>query len=186
MVRALCVFVVCVLAQVHDCLCVVSNRTIDDFNGDAITGFHPIYEPQDAWNTNGNCTECAVKLDPSLTLNRTWHDSGSSLNPSASVEILFTGKLHFQGTAIYLFCIVPNTIPQIKTPTNVTFTLDGVLIQGGYTHTPDSSSDISYNVSVLAAQGLENEPHTLIVRKASRSLFLFDYAIYTCVICLLP
>jgi hypothetical protein len=43
-------FALCALAPIQGCISVVSNRTIDDFNGDVITGFHPKYAPQDAWH----------------------------------------------------------------------------------------------------------------------------------------
>ncbi|KAJ7463782.1 hypothetical protein FB451DRAFT_1043042 [Mycena latifolia] len=161
------------LAQVYGCLCAVSNRTIDDFYGDEITGSHPIYEPLNAWNTDGNCTGCFAKADPSMTFQRSWHDSVSASLPPSSVEI------HFTGSTIYLFCVVTNTVPDTNTLTNLTFSLDGTLLPGGYTRIPDNSSDILYNVSVLAAQGLTNASHILVARTASQSLFLFDYAIYT-------
>ncbi|KAJ7468724.1 hypothetical protein FB451DRAFT_1039118 [Mycena latifolia] len=165
---------VCVLAHVRGCLCAVSNRTIDDTNGDEITGFLPIYEPRDSWNTDGACPKCAVHPDPSLAFDHTWHDGTTNQNPPYSVEI------HFTGTAVYLFCIVtPNNIGGTIANTNLTFTLDDTLLPDGYTHMSDSSSPISYNVSVFAAEGLKNVSHKLIARTGSPSLFLFDYAIYT-------
>jgi hypothetical protein len=87
------------------------------------------------------------------------------------------------GTAIYVFGIVPNTITNFgvaANTVNLTFTLDGAVAGPGYTHLPDNSSGIEYNVPVFVADGLRNVSHTLVVRTASSpSVFLFDYAIYT-------
>jgi hypothetical protein len=82
------------------------------------------------------------------------------------------------GTAIYLFCVIPNTIPFTTTLVDLKFTLDGALIST-YTHIPDSSADILYSVPVLSSQDLSNEAHTLIAETASNSLFVFDFAMYT-------
>jgi hypothetical protein len=38
------------LWKIQSCFAVSSNRTIDDFYGDPITGFIPFYEPHKAWN----------------------------------------------------------------------------------------------------------------------------------------
>ncbi|KAJ7662906.1 hypothetical protein B0H17DRAFT_952938 [Mycena rosella] len=164
----------CTLVQVQNCLSAVSNRTIDDFNGDLITGFMPLYEPQNVWNTDGNCSACFVKPDPSQALDLTWHDSTqkSEGDSPSSVTIQFTG------TAIYLFCIIPNTVPNSATTVSLAFTIDDTS-HGGYNHAPDASSDILYAVPVLSAEALSNEPHTLVARTAEPSLFIFDYAMYT-------
>ncbi|KAJ7468722.1 hypothetical protein FB451DRAFT_1039112 [Mycena latifolia] len=162
---------ICALAQVQVCLSAVSNHSIDDFYGDALTGFLPVYEPALAWHPDGNCSGCSVKPDPTLALNRTWHDSTQRAGDSpCSVTIQFTG------TAISLFCIVP--ADDITNLVNLTFTLDGQS-SGSYTHAPVGSKDIAYSVPVLVAGELNNTAHTLIARTASPSLFIFDYAMYT-------
>ncbi|KAJ7662914.1 hypothetical protein B0H17DRAFT_1257583 [Mycena rosella] len=162
---------ICALAQFQVCIAILSNRTVDDFNGDLITGFLPLYEPQNAWNTDGNCTSCSVKPDPTQALDHTWHDSSQRAGDSPS-----SVTLQFTGTAIYLFCIVP--ADDATNLVNLTFTLDGTFT-GAYTHTPIGSKDISYLVPVLATGGFNNTPHTLVARTASPSLFIFDYAMYT-------
>ncbi|KAJ6562836.1 hypothetical protein DFH09DRAFT_490905 [Mycena vulgaris] len=110
----------CALAYLEGCISAVLNRTIDNFKGDLTTGFVPIYEPQHSWNTvvDGNCTLCSVKPDPTRTVDNTWHDSSQRAGDSpSSVTIQFTG------TAIYLFCIVPQDDP--TNLVNLTFTVDG-------------------------------------------------------------
>ncbi|KAJ6542808.1 hypothetical protein B0H19DRAFT_957811 [Mycena capillaripes] len=152
------------LALVQVCLSAVSNRTIDDFNGDAVTGALPVYEG--GWNVDGNCTTCFVQPVSNQAFDHTWHDTTGQ----NSVTLQFTG------TAIYFFGIVPNTVPFADTLVNVTFTVDGAFV-GSYTHIPDTSSTILYNVPMLSAEGLSNKAHTLVAKVSD--LLLFDFAIYT-------
>ncbi|KAJ7689461.1 hypothetical protein B0H17DRAFT_1135042 [Mycena rosella] len=173
MVRRLFLPVACIFAQVRRCFATISNRTIDDTKGDAITGFLPIYAPTQQWNVGTDCSGCLVQPDPSQLFDYTWHDTtqGDGGVPSSVT-------LNFTGTAIYLFCVVPNTITFATTLVNLNFTLDGVPI-GTFTHVPDSSSDILYSVPVLSSQNLKNEPHILVAETAGNSLFVFDVAMYT-------
>ena len=86
------------------------------------------------------------------------------------------------GTAIWVYCIVPNNVPNAMTFVNISFSLDGEPA-GSYTHKPDMSSDvINYNVTVYNNTHLRNSQHALsmlAVQGASRSLVLFDWAEYT-------
>ncbi|KAJ7906333.1 hypothetical protein B0H13DRAFT_1619514, partial [Mycena leptocephala] len=151
----------------------LSNRTIDDTKGDPITGFLPIYAPESHWNLGTNCSGCLVQPDIGQLFDYTWHDTTQGDGGVSS-----SVTLNFTGTAIYLFCVVPNTIPFATTLVDLKFTLDGALI-GTYTHIPGSSADILYSVPVLSSQDLNNEAHTLIAETASNSLFVFDFAMYT-------
>jgi hypothetical protein len=91
------------------------------------------------------------------------------------------------GTAIWVFCIIPNFAGGITTTANFTFQLDGMQ-RGTYFHFPDSSSStVLYNQPVFSATGLGNTPHSLVMSPTAgpgpdisqNSLMLFDYAIYT-------
>ncbi|KAJ6589145.1 hypothetical protein B0H19DRAFT_922787 [Mycena capillaripes] len=177
--HSLRVFAFYALTQVLGCISAVSNRTIDDDKGDSVTGLLPSYSPPKSWNRNGDCHTCSVEPpDPNRAVEHTWHDTTWQPDVDASsVNITFTG------TAIYLFGIVPNTIPNgigsDYMKVNLSFTLDGKPYFG-YTHEPDNSSSVLYNVSLFSATGLLNESHTLVASTASTpSIFLFDYALYT-------
>ncbi|KAF7344110.1 hypothetical protein MVEN_01700800 [Mycena venus] len=164
-----------VLAQARHCISAVSNRTIDDVFGDEISGALPIYTPSpNDWNIveNNNCSTCAVKPDPALAFNQTWHDVTVPVGSTYSVILNFTG------TAIYFFGIVPNTVPNADTIVNMTFVLDGASA-GTYTHLPNTSTTILYSVPMLSKEGLSNNTHTLVAQVQSSSLLIFDYAIYT-------
>ncbi|KAI0652610.1 hypothetical protein C8Q79DRAFT_110960 [Trametes meyenii] len=159
------------------------NHTIDDQTGDSVTGALPDYEPpnvEDNWFQGNLCVHCNMLpnkvIDVSKTFNGTWHDT--TYHPGTlerSVAASFTG------TAVYVFFIVPNTVPFTTTLTNLSFTLDDTSAGQPFIHTPDSSSDISYQVPVFTATNLANTKHTIKVSTGgpNATLMLFDYMIYT-------
>ncbi|KAJ7863235.1 hypothetical protein B0H13DRAFT_1638262 [Mycena leptocephala] len=161
------------LAQVQGCLSALSNRTIDDFNGDAVTGVIPVYDPPNGWNARNNCTSCFVQPQSSQAFDNTWHDT---TQPAGAAPHSVT--LQFTGTAIYFFGIVPNTVNAATTIVNLTFILDGA-VHGSYSHIPDTSTNILYSVPMLSVDGLSNKAHTLVAQAASPSLIIFDFAMYT-------
>ncbi|KAJ7024164.1 hypothetical protein C8F04DRAFT_738407 [Mycena alexandri] len=174
--HSLPLIVIYILMMLHACVSIASNYTIDDLEGDSRTGVLPLYEPLNLWNAvvDGNCNICWIHPDPNRTFEHTWHDATQNVGdapPSVTIQ--------FIGTAIYMFGIVPNTIPGSSTNFNLTFTLDDVL-HGGYMHNPDTVNDIEYSVLMFAVADLTNGSHTLVAQAASApSLFMFDYALYT-------
>ncbi|KAJ7244321.1 hypothetical protein C8J57DRAFT_1681202 [Mycena rebaudengoi] len=172
------------LWKIQSCFAVSSNRTIDDFYGDPITGFIPFYEPHKAWNAvaNGNCSICFVHVDPTQTSNDTWHDSNLIFNSEEQQRPFICDNSIYgdPGTAVYLFSVILNLTPSDPlVDYNLTFTLDDTL-SGTFMHLAQTTSnDISYHVPIFASTGLASQPHTLIARTASPSIFIFDYAIYT-------
>ena len=76
-------------------LIAVQNITIDDQLGDGVTGQQVSYSPETgAWAQGATCTGCALKPDPDLTFDNTWHDStykGQSPGPF-SFSLFFNGK----------------------------------------------------------------------------------------------
>ncbi|KAJ7204702.1 hypothetical protein GGX14DRAFT_368421 [Mycena pura] len=157
------------------CLAVSINRTIDDTNGDPITGFIPKYSS--GWHSDplqGLCSPCPVQPDESQVFQKTWHDTTNEV-PGATLPSV---TLEFTGTAIYLFCIVPNTVPNYITVVNLQFTLDNATA-GTYQHFQNKSNVFEYSVPVLSLENLANKPHTLVAEVIFGSLVLFDYANYT-------
>ncbi|KAI0327694.1 hypothetical protein GY45DRAFT_1327351 [Cubamyces sp. BRFM 1775] len=154
------------------------NRTIDDELGDSVTGLQPIYSPQADWNQGATCTTCHIGtglIDPTRVFGGTWHDSTTYPDdPPHTVAATFTG------TAVYVFNIVVNAVPDTATLTNLTFFLDGERA-GEFVHEPDGSSDVSYNVPVFTTAGLANVPHTLLIQMNAPNItnVLFDYIVYT-------
>jgi len=157
------------------------NRTIDDTLGDSVTGKLPVYLPQyGLWNTGQNCSGCAAQLDANLTFDKTWHDV--EYNQGLNVTTAPSMTLAFNGTAIYVFCILANT----NSPgSQIGFTLDG-LSAGNYTHVPLPNTPYAYNQSVFQQEGLGQTEHTLVatllkdtIDSQKNTLLLFDYAVYT-------
>jgi hypothetical protein len=71
-----------------------------------------------------------------------------------------------------------NNITGVTTKAQYDFTLDGQP-QPPYTHIPDSTTNISYNVPVLSVSGLANTQHEVVMSIEPVAIALFDYAIYT-------
>ena len=78
-----------------------TNVTIDDTNGDEVTGTQITYSPSDGWQTGQDCTTCSAKLDSTETYDGTWHDStyypedgSKDQHPGEiiSASVTFTGK----------------------------------------------------------------------------------------------
>ena len=158
------------------------NVTVDDQLGDRTTGLLPEYLPNDGtWHVGSpteDCPTCKIKpstLDLSQIHEQTWHDATHSppLTPA-------TVTVHFNGSAVYVFNILPNTLFNTTTFVNITFTIDGE-DAGIFTRSPDSSSTILYNQLVYQNVALQDGPHTLVMTAGgdTKSLFLFDYLLYT-------
>ncbi|KAJ7042046.1 hypothetical protein C8F04DRAFT_114999 [Mycena alexandri] len=158
---------------------VISNRTIDDESGDSVSGALPTYIPASFWRLGPTCPDCAVRPDQSLAFNRTWHDN-SQFPGNQPVSL----SLDFVGTAIYVFCIVPPIETNVISRYSLTFSLDDGASQGTFLYSPTSNTDFLYNVSVVSLPSLANKAHKLLVStddEVNGSIFLFDYAVYTCV-----
>ncbi|KAI0658335.1 hypothetical protein C8Q70DRAFT_881279, partial [Cubamyces menziesii] len=154
------------------------NRTIDDELGDSVTGLQPVYSPQADWNQGATCTTCHIGtglIDPTRVFGGTWHDSTTYPDDTPH-----TIAATFTGTAVYVFNIVVNAVPDTATLTNLTFFLDGERA-GEFVHVPDGSSDVLYNVPVFTTTGLANAPHTLLIQMNTPNVtnVLFDYIAYT-------
>lgn len=87
------------------------------------------------------------------------------------------------GTAITVFCILANTASEGLTTSDFAITLDGTA-QKPFTHRPDNTSDFKYHSTVFNVDGLNRGVHHVVITtdNAAGSLFLFDYASYTCAI----
>ena len=158
------------------------NVTVDDQLGDRPTGLLPEYAPNDGtWHVGSpseNCSSCKITpatFDLSQIHDQTWHDAthSSGLAPA-------TVTVHFNGSAVYVYNILPNALAKTTTFVNISFALDGAPA-GSFTRSPDTSSTILYNQLVYQNIALEDGPHTLVMSAGgpSKSLFLFDYLMYT-------
>lgn len=156
----------------------LTNRTIDDEYGDEVTGLVPGYSPAAAWKQGSTCTSCYIHADTNQAYRGTWHDSTHTPG-DAEPRII---SLSFNGTAIYAYCILANTVQYTTTLTNLTFRLDGQGVGKNFVHVPTTSTDFQYNVPVYANESIANGQHLLEIEATgdtNSSLVLFDYATYT-------
>ncbi|PIL26793.1 hypothetical protein GSI_11129 [Ganoderma sinense ZZ0214-1] len=156
------------------------NITVDDTFGDSTTGLFPEYLPNNGtWNAGSSTEDCpSCYIGPStfnLTQihNGTWHDT-----TYLPWETPATITVRFSGSAVYVFNILPNTLPSTITLANITFSIDGEDV-GRFIRSPDSSSTILYDQLVYHNATLNDGPHSLAMTAGDNSLVLFDYLLYT-------
>lgn len=149
-------------------------RTIDDYNGDSVTGVKPIFDG--SWNYGPTCPGCKVQPDPQHVFDKSWHDATTWPNDTSSRTVTLT----FTGTAIWVFCVVPGYMKHgVTTFANISFALDGE-VDGRFTN-PGTGSEMMYNVTVYNKTRLANTQHTLVVtphHEPNASYIAFDYAMY--------
>ncbi|OSX63600.1 hypothetical protein POSPLADRAFT_1139596 [Postia placenta MAD-698-R-SB12] len=126
--RAAC----CFLLLAHVAFAKLTNRTIDDENGDSVTGLQPVYAPASgAWNYGPTCSGCYVQPDVDDCFDHSWHDVTASPTDPEPRNITLT----FNGTAIWVFGVVPNNVLYATTFVNISFELDGHTV-GTFSHLP--------------------------------------------------
>ncbi|KAI0339733.1 hypothetical protein BDW22DRAFT_1335931 [Trametopsis cervina] len=152
------------------------NYTIDDQNGDQLSGRLVEYSPPGYWSQGNGCDHCAFHPNNQSAFNDTWHDGFRV--PSRDFEPL-AFQFKFNGTAFYIFNILVRL-----TLTDVNITLDGTLV-GSYTRFANVSEQeqFLYNVPIFAHDYIPYGEHTVGVSAFGpyQTNVLFDYAVYTCV-----
>ncbi|KAJ7651124.1 hypothetical protein FB45DRAFT_889739 [Roridomyces roridus] len=153
----------------------LTNRTIDDTNGDNVTGVVPTYTPSSSW-AGPSCQGCAILPDTSKVFDGTYH--AATYGPDLGSLAI---SMDFTGVAIYVYFILANDEGQgITTTTAANFSIDGT-VQGEFTHAPAATTDLEFNALVFSHTGLSNGTHSLLITMGgSNDLYInFDYAVYT-------
>ncbi|TBU58177.1 hypothetical protein BD310DRAFT_906747 [Dichomitus squalens] len=158
------------------------NFTVDDTFGNNAHTVIPAYLPNNGtWHVGSpteQCNGCIVQpseLDISQIMNQTWHHA--TFFDGAPIQMEVT----FPGTAVYVYNILPNTLPGgVSSHTNLLFSIDGETV-GQFSHVSDSSAKFLYNQLVYWNASLSKTTHTLVMRADVGSLVIFDYMIYTMV-----
>ncbi|PIL31267.1 hypothetical protein GSI_05965 [Ganoderma sinense ZZ0214-1] len=165
------------LAFVRPGACGMVNRTIDDQNGDQVTGKVPIYTPAGGWTQGSHCNGCGINIsigvDPGELFDGTWHDT--TVHPNGPPHAI---TMNFTGSAVYVFNMIANHVAHVSTATHLIFSIDGQRV-GTYDHIPDNTSAFYYHVPVYTNSSLPYGEHDLqIVADGSQlSLVLFDYVV---------
>ncbi|KAF7318114.1 hypothetical protein HMN09_00319300 [Mycena chlorophos] len=158
----------------------LTNRTIDDTNGDSATGAHPTYSPSGStWFTAASCATSGCTGVPTTagSFDGTWTAALylSSLNS-------ISATMQFSGTAIYIYFIVPNFASGSgeATLSTANFLIDGGAV-GSYQHETDGSGNWDYGVLVYANSSVPNGQHTFEIQTtgSNPAIIVFDRAVYT-------
>ncbi|KAJ6459964.1 hypothetical protein C8R45DRAFT_842997 [Mycena sanguinolenta] len=158
------------------------NRTIDDVNGDSVTGDLVLYLPEvpasegPLWFNQTSCSTCADIPDATFAFDNTW----SAAQYSAGVGSMSL-SVKFTGTAIYVFFILPNfSEASLVSTVLCDFFIDGVVV-GSFSHQSDGSGAFVYNALVYRNTSIPDGDHVLLIETtgADPAVIIFDYAIYT-------
>ncbi|CCM01297.1 uncharacterized protein FIBRA_03346 [Fibroporia radiculosa] len=157
----------------------LQNITVDDTLGDPVLGLQITYSPSDLWSYGPNCTDCAAHPEAELAYDGTWHDT--TYNSSLS-ESPFNASLIFNGSAIYVYCIVFHTIADPNAQAYMRFAIDDEVV-GTFELTPSGSGQVDYHYAVYKNETINPGVHTFTLMNGSpggsTSLALLDYVIYS-------
>ncbi|EMD41385.1 hypothetical protein CERSUDRAFT_89951 [Gelatoporia subvermispora B] len=163
------------------------NATIDDTNGDSLTGAMVTYSPPASWFSVSDCESCGKEceglcpddIDTSRAEDSTWH--GSQFWPGDSSTSM-NATMTFRGTALYAYCILNADLGN----SDMIFYLDGEQA-GTYTYNFVDGSDVyHYSALVLQLESLSDENHIFTLSNGQRSFgngqpssVIFDFVQYT-------
>ncbi|KAK7694205.1 hypothetical protein QCA50_001385 [Cerrena zonata] len=154
------------------------NVTVDDAGSDPYTGAQIVYSPSNAWSLGPACTVCTAHPDPKRAFNGTWHDGFFDPNTNN----VLTASFQFDGSALYVNCILSHLGSNPDGTTNMLFFLDGEFM-GSYQQFPNGDPTYEFNTMVYANSSIPNGHHTFTIQngqlQAPGSLVLLDSIMYT-------
>ncbi|KAL5523488.1 hypothetical protein ACEPAG_7661 [Sanghuangporus baumii] len=162
-----------------------TNVTIDDTNGDAVTGAQITYNPAPAWQAGQSCQNCTAKLDGNQAYDGTWHDA--SYNPPGGLSNYYPGTIisasaDFTGTAVYIYCILTRSNSSPDGNTDMTFYVDDQEV-GSFSLPSDGDNSYQYNQAVFSWSGLDGSTNHNVRLESGHSgqqaLVLLDRIVYT-------
>ncbi|KAI0809263.1 hypothetical protein BC629DRAFT_1106608 [Irpex lacteus] len=155
------------------------NITVDDSeSGNGLPSI--IYSPPGAWNIGNNCSACTAKPAASDAHGGTWHDATFPAN--GSQKDLTQATLVFNGSAIYVFCIIANSVASPTGTSDMSFYIDGKVV-GGFWHAPSGNTSYQYSYPVYSNSSLSPGIHSFTMVGGHiggvKSLILLDYIVYS-------
>lgn len=160
------------------------NITVDDTYGDPTTGAHFVYTPPQAWAAGPMCSSCPAQLDANDTYMNTWH-SGMFFPSSAGLGsgVPSTASVSFNGSAVYVFCVIAVQAQDFDANMELTFMLDDEVVGVFDLFPPDGADAFSYDVPVYSNASVPAGMHNLTLVNGQsggiQSLVLLDYIIYS-------
>ncbi|KAJ3557687.1 hypothetical protein NM688_g1338 [Phlebia brevispora] len=159
---------------------VLINVTVDDNGPDPLTGLSITYAPNGEWSFGPNCTTCDAKPDPTKVLDGTWHDV--SFFPTVDANVLQTATLVFNGSAIYVYCVIAPSSSALDGNADMLFSIDGQTV-GSFIANTTGQNGYEYNVPVYTNTSIPPGLHTFTLQNGrtngEASLVLLDYMVYS-------
>ncbi|KIY43144.1 hypothetical protein FISHEDRAFT_62914 [Fistulina hepatica ATCC 64428] len=156
-----------------------ANRTIDDaFEGDSQARL--TYSPSGYWSNGDDCDTCLVHPNKSKAYDGTWHDY-SAFPTDTDYESAYMNA-SFEGSAVYIYCILANNATGAGTTANYSFVVDGESSPIVFFHSADNTSEYYYNVLVYSNDTLGTGRHNVqLLPNIGKvdTLVLFDYFTFT-------
>jgi len=153
------------------------NITIDDTRGDLVTGQQILCSPVEAWSFGPTCQACTAKVTPTQNASDgTWHDATHQVGGP-----IISASAEFNGSAVYVMCILTRTTVSPDGNTDMTFLLDEEMV-GNYSLVPNGSPGYTFNVPVFAREILSPRLHNITILSGlagNKSLVLLDSIVYT-------
>ncbi|KAF5377227.1 hypothetical protein D9615_006346 [Tricholomella constricta] len=162
----------------------LQNITIDDTVADPLSGQKIIYQPTGAWNSGADCIRCTARPDESEAFNGTWHDSTFNSLPGSNdyPNTVISASAAFNGTAVYVVCILARTTSGPTGNSDMTFLIDGDIV-GTFVKPAPGTTGFDYNVTVYSNTSLAPGTHTITVQNGHvngpKSLVILDRIVYT-------
>ncbi|KAJ3802492.1 hypothetical protein GGU11DRAFT_672780 [Lentinula aff. detonsa] len=162
------------------------NVTVDD-NDHSI-----LYSPAGAWNARSaalSCSACTAQPDPTKMVSGTWHDSTFYPIDGGTHDIPNTplfANLTFNGSAVYVFCALAESVKSPDGNSDMAFYVDGQLMGSFVKPALGIKNAYEYQIPVFSANSLAPGEHTLVLQNGhvngTQSLVLLDYIVYTYVL----
>ncbi|KAK7450641.1 hypothetical protein VKT23_012951 [Stygiomarasmius scandens] len=167
----------------------LQNFTIDDNVNHAnqtLNGAFITYSPPHLWQLGNTCGGCAAHPDSGKAHNGTWHDSTfyppSEKSPIGVPNQPLNATVTFNGTSIYVFCILANAETKPDGDSDMLFFIDGENTKN-FTMGAPGTSGYEYNVPVYVNEDLSPGFHDLKIQNGHvngiKSLVLLDYIVFT-------
>ncbi|KAK0472180.1 hypothetical protein IW261DRAFT_1509424 [Armillaria novae-zelandiae] len=153
------------------------NVTVDD-NSPSI-----FYSPEDGWQDSlVPCQGCTARPNSSRAIYGTWHDSTHYADVGSEVNTIPNASISFNGTAIYVMCILAQTTTSPTGNSDMSFYIDGNLV-GQFIKAAPGESGFEYNVSVYSNSSIPPGQHSFTVQNGQiggiKSLALLDAFVYS-------
>ncbi|PBL00436.1 hypothetical protein ARMGADRAFT_1006643 [Armillaria gallica] len=154
------------------------NVTIDDQSAGLI------FSPVDAWNNGASCQACTARPDGSQAIDETWHDSTFNKDPGSNnyPNQVLNVSTSFNGTAIYVICILAKTASSPTGNSDMSFYIDNDFV-GEFYQTAPGEQGYQYNYTVYSNNSIPDGLHTFKLQNGHvdgiKALVMLDAIIYS-------